>query len=788
MGLSLDTRHWVRGWHPKQPGNRLTTITLVVGALLVVGYFLLPSPDLQDLYYQLPETLAFFAVLAGVLIYRPPDVRPWLLLAAGIALTTAGDWTWVILARIYNLEPFPSIADGFYLSGMGLTVVAVVWMVRGRIPEGDRAGLVDALIVAVGVGLVSWTFLMAPIVADASALMAEIAFALAYPMLDILLLGVLVRILLAPGPRVPSLTFLLGAIVAFLVSDFPYAFLAITDGYYTGHIVDAGWLIGAVLWAAAALHPSMRQVAEPIESGDVRLSWWRLALLAAASLMAPAVLVIQWATNNPIDVPVIAAGSVILFLLVIARLGGVVSDLRSTLHQRQTLEEELHRRALTDPLTGLANRTLFSDRLDRALAQRDQRVAALFLDLDDFKTINDTYGHQAGDELLIAIADALRRSVRPGDTVARLGGDEFAILVERDATEGTARMLADRLHGALRTPVRVAGRDRSIGASVGISLGMSGKATAETLMREADIAMYVAKGDGKGGSFVFDPRTHASVVRSIGLREDLERAIRHKQFELHYQPIIDIESGDVAGVEALVRWNHPVRGQLAPRDFIPVAESTGSIIALGKWIFQEACRQAVSWATVGSPLADGRFMSVNLSTVQLTHPGFVAFVTETLRRSGLVAGQLLVEVTESANPDEEAVSETLRRIHALGIRLAIDDFGTGYASMNRLPHTPFEIIKIDQSLVSLVATDTRAEAVVTGITDLARRLGATCIAEGVEQPEQLAHLRQMGCQLAQGYHFSPAVPVAELEALLRTAPTGRWSTLVRRATEPGLAS
>jgi diguanylate cyclase (GGDEF)-like protein len=499
------------------------------------------------------------------------------------------------------------------------------------------------------------------------------------------------------------------------------------------------------------------------------------------------VLVIQWVTGSPIDVPVIAAGCVVLFLLVIYRLGGVVSDLRSTLRQRQRLEKELERRALHDPLTGLANRTLFADRLDRALAQRDQRVATLFLDLDDFKTINDTHGHQAGDELLIAVADALRRSVRPEDTVARLGGDEFAVLIERGASEGSARVVADRLHAALRTPVYVAGRDRSIGASVGISLGMSGATTGETLMREADIAMYVAKGEGKGGSSVFDPRTHASVVRSIGLREDLERAIRHRQFELHYQPIIEVESGDLAGVEALVRWRHPTRGLLAPAEFIPVAESTGSIIELGKWIFQEACRQAVTWSTVDSPLAGGRFMSVNLSTVQLTHPGFVAFVTETLRWSGLVGGQLLVEVTESANPDADVVSATLTQLHALGIRLAIDDFGTGYASMGRLPHTPFEIIKIDRSLVAEVASNPRTESVVTGITDLARRLNAVCIAEGVEQPEQLVRLRQMGCQLAQGFHFSSALPAAGLEALVRDASPGRWSVATRPAVNPNTA-
>ena len=769
---------------PTLSANRLTALSLLIGAALVIGYFLLPSPDLQDFAYQVPEMLSVVAVLAGVVINRPSDARPWLLLAGGLALTTIGDWTWVILARVYGLEPFPSIADVFYLGGIGLTIAAVVWMVRGRIPGGDRAGIVDALIVAAGVGLVSWSFLMAPIVADSAGAFIEIAFSLAYPMLDILLIGILVHILLAPGPRVLSLTLMMGAILAFLLSDLPYAILALSDGYYTGHIVDAGWLIGTALWAAAALHPSMREVAAPVSVGEVRLSAWRLALLAAASLMAPAVLVIQWMIGNPIDVPGIAVGCVVLFLLVIVRLGGVVNDLRSTLHHRERLEWELERRALHDPLTGLPNRALFSDRLNRALAQRDERVATLFLDLDDFKTINDTFGHQVGDELLVAVADALHRSIRPEDTVARLGGDEFAVLIERDATEGTARMLASRLHAALRAPVQVAGRDRAIGVSIGISLGTSRTSNAETLMREADIAMYVAKGDGKGGSSVFDPRTHASVVRSIGLREDLERAIRHRQFELHYQPIIDIGAGDLVGVEALVRWRHPVRGLLAPGDFIAASESTGSIIQLGEWIFEEACRQAVAWSSAGLPLADGRFMSVNLSAVQLVHPGFVDFVADTLQRSGMRADRMLVEVTESANPDADIVSATLTQLHALGIRLAIDDFGTGYASMGRLPHTPFEMIKIDQSLVALIASDERAEAVITGITDLASRLGAVCVAEGVEQQDQLVCLRQIGCQFAQGFHFSPALPVEDLEALLRPPSTGRWPALVRRAMHP----
>jgi EAL domain-containing protein (putative c-di-GMP-specific phosphodiesterase class I) len=336
-----------------------------------------------------------------------------------------------------------------------------------------------------------------------------------------------------------------------------------------------------------------------------------------------------------------------------------------------------------------------------------------------------------------------------------------------DAREGLARRLADRMHAALRMPMRVAGQDRAIGVSIGIALGHSGTSEAESLMREADIAMYVAKGAGKGGSSVFDSRTHASVVRGLGLGDDLQRAITEHQFELEYQPIVDLRTGTMAGVEALVRWRHPVRGLLVPDDFIPVAESTGMIVDLGKWIITEACRQAVTWS--GAPnglLAGDRFMSINLSTVQLTDPRFVEFVTETLKHSAVTPRQLMLEVTESANPDAEVVAETLRLIHDMGVRLAIDDFGTGYASMSRLANIPFEVIKIDISLVALVDTDARTQSVVTGITDLARRLGALTVAEGIERMEQLAPLRQMSCDLAQGFHFTPSLPPAELEALL----------------------
>ena len=742
---------------------------LGAGVAFIAAYFLAFDTATQSLLYQVPGMIATIAVVAGIARYRPAEPRPWLTLAFGLSLTVAGDWTWVVLERLGE-EPFPSIADALYLGGLGATAIAVVTLLRNRIPGGDRAGLIDALIVAVGAGLLSWTFLMEPLVSDPAASMGEIAVALAYPIVDILLLGVLVRLFLMPGRRVPALEFIVLALVALVLTDFPYAIVSLEGGYYTGHILDAGWMAASFLWAAAALHPSMRNVAEPVEVGEAELTPLRLVLLACASLMAPAVLVIQALTGQPIDVAVIATGCVVLFLLVIARLGGLVSDLRANLHARRTLEDALAHRARHDSLTGLPNRGLFYDRLQHALSRRSEQVAVLFMDLDDFKTVNDTYGHQAGDDLLIDVGDAIRRSVRAADTVARLGGDEFAILLDRDATVAVARDLAVRLQAAVGTPRMIAGHERAIGTSIGITTGTSGKASAESLMREADVAMYVAKSHGKGSHSVFDPRTHDVVVRTLGLQGDLERGIRERQFELHYQPIVSLATGELAGVEALVRWRHPTRGLIMPREFIHLAEVTGAIGDLDRWVVEEAGRQARAWGADG-PTGGDRFMSVNLSPMALTQPGFVTLVSHVLDASGLNPEQLILEVTETVQPDPRGFATMLSGLKALGVRLAIDDFGTGFASVSRLLESPFDVIKIDEGLVHAMGSDRRAEAIVSGIIDLGRRLGADTIAEGIEGASEVTALRQMGCDFGQGFHFATPLPAEQLAE--RTVREGR---------------
>jgi diguanylate cyclase (GGDEF)-like protein len=769
LGSSRDAR--LRAFRASGAGAAWK-LWLGSGLAMSVSYFALPSQALQDVLYQVPGMLAVVAVVIGVIIHRPSDSRPWWVLALGLALSSVGDWTWVVLDSAYGLDPFPSVADVFYLAGMGLVAASLLWLVRGRVPGGDRAGVLDALIAAVGFGMLSWLFLMTPIVANPSQSAVEIAVALAYPMLDILLLGVMVRLFLAPGRRVTSLWFLIAALVAFLAADFPYALLALDGSYQTGNLVDAGWLVGAAFWGAAALHPSMRNVADPVAPGERRFSGWRMALLAGASLMPPVVLVVEAASGGPIDVPVIATGCVVLFLLVILRLEGVVNDLRATLRQRSVLEAELQRRAMHDPLTGLANRVLFRDRLGQALARRDGRVAVLFLDLDDFKTVNDTWGHAAGDALLVEVAGALRRNVRGGDTVARLGGDEFAVLLEDGPDMYGAGQVADKLIGAVAAPVSISGNRLATGVSVGVSLGMHGTATAEDLMRDADIAMYVAKGKGKGCFTVFESDTHQHVVRGLELRSDLQRAIEQKEFELYYQPVVHLASGATVGVEALVRWHHPGLGLLQPADFIPLTETTGAIVPLGRWILERACRDAARWA-------DGdRFVGVNLSALQLVQPGFADLVASILSSSGLAPQRLLLELTETTRLDQEAGAANLAQLERMGIRLAIDDFGTGWASFSQLRRIPFDIVKIDRSFVEHLSAGSRSESLISGIVDLARRLGVAVIAEGIETDAQRAHLQRLGAAYGQGFHLARPMPIAKLRKHLAPAP-------VPPATAPG---
>jgi diguanylate cyclase (GGDEF)-like protein/PAS domain S-box-containing protein len=456
-------------------------------------------------------------------------------------------------------------------------------------------------------------------------------------------------------------------------------------------------------------------------------------------------------------------------LLLEPSVGGLVMTLRDTT-ERNRLERELTHQAFHDSLTGLANRQLFTDRLGHALQTRrgaPAPLAVLFLDLDDFKVVNDSLGHSVGDQLLAEVGRRIADTVRSGDTAARLGGDEFAVLLE-DSDLASAEAFAGRLLTALDAPFL--DTELSLRVSIGVAPGVPGEATAEETLRNADVAMYLAKDRGKGTVATYEPQLHADALDRLALRGELQRTLRGGADELvlFFQPTVRLSSGQISGFEALVRWQHPERGLLSPDRFIPMAEETGMILPLGTWVLQEACRAAVS---LGKD--DGLTMAVNISARQLGDPGFLDVVTQALRASGLSPNRLVLEITETAVlGDLNMVTPKLKALRARGIRVAVDDFGTGYSSLSYLSNLPVDVLKVDKSFIDRVAMSAHAQSVADAILAMGRNLSLQTVAEGVEMDDQAAWLRAANCDLGQGYLWSRPVPLDAALALVRQgAPT-----------------
>jgi diguanylate cyclase (GGDEF)-like protein len=454
------------------------------------------------------------------------------------------------------------------------------------------------------------------------------------------------------------------------------------------------------------------------------------------------------------------------------RLDGSVAELSEAYGRERETARQLKHMALHDSLTRLGNRALFLDRVEHALARARRiggEVAVLFFDLDDFKTINDSLGHSTGDLVLVSVAERLRDCLRHADTAARLGGDEFAVLLEDIDSADDAGRSAERILEAVHAPFMVEGKQVFIHGSIGIALGPSGGSSGEgvELLRNADMAMYIAKGKGKGRYEFFEPRMHTGVLQRLELKADLERAIHEGEFTIHYQPIVVLGSGAIEGMEALVRWDHPERGLIPPGDFLPLAEETGLVVEIGNWVLTEACRQAVAWRAW--PGASGPLqVSVNLSPSQIDQPELVTDVADALRESGLDADGLVLEITEGVlMQDTDSVIRKLARLKRLGLRLAIDDFGTGYSSLEYLRRFPFDVIKVAKPFVDGVTQGPEESALARAIIKLGDTFDLQTVAEGIEDAAQIRELEQMGCTLGQGYLFSRALEPAQMDPLVR---------------------
>ena len=455
-------------------------------------------------------------------------------------------------------------------------------------------------------------------------------------------------------------------------------------------------------------------------------------------------------------------------LLTDPSVNGVVLTCRD-ITERVRLEAQLTHQAFHDPLTGLANRALFLDRVEHALgrlARGNTLAAVLFIDLDDFKTVNDALGHTAGDTLLTDVAHRLTAHLRPGDTAARLGGDEFAVLVEDATDRSTITTVAQRLIATLAQPFTIADTTVSINASIGIA-ARDTTDSAQLLIRDADIAMYDAKTNGKGRYAWFDPPMRAQAIDRWKLRTDLANALPHNQLFLEYQPIIDLVTGRIAGAEALLRWHHPTRGTIPPGEFIPIAEQTGLITEIGDWVLRTATREAATWQPLAAP-ARRLYLSVNVSAVQLRDHAIVTRVRDALAHADLPADALMLELTESTLMDDVDHARTvLSELKDLGASVAIDDFGTGYSSLAYLRQFPVDLLKIDRSFVNELDTHTRSRSLAHDIIALAQALDLTSIAEGIETPEQLARLQAINCTMGQGYHLGRPMAPQDLMARIR---------------------
>ncbi len=999
---------------------------LIAGTVLCVLYVSVPpfrgsGPVINGIGLS-----GVLAVVIGTRRYAPAARLAWSCFALALFLFWLGDvYTYSYPKLVHAAVPFPSVGDGFYLTFYPVLMLGLLLLVRRRNKGAEGPGLIDSLIMSLGLSLVSGVLLIAPYAHDASLPLLPKLVSIAYPMGDIILLAAIIRLAVDSGKRRPAFFLLSASTVTLLITDFVHGLLTLHNGYHHQLALGAGWIFFYLLWGAGALHPSMRDLDQAGGHRQPRLSPLRLAVLSGSSLIAPGLEMVKIMQHDNADLQYITGASGVLFCFVVLRMDGLIrareksvsresaltaaggmlvaaasrqeiiaaalraavdlapeatiirmclilpdrmrvltlreddsltewmtagnfarslhtdgdlavsaalrfalrlpaetesllalpievqgetdpavlvvageqatagesrnalrtlgtqvalalesaglseevhrraseerlsslvqnsSDLITVLDaslnivyqspsiervlgytadevtgrsfelllptserarlslrltdgsvrgrseviecllahrdgsvrhfeilhtnllddpavrgivlngrdvsERKAFEEQLSHQAFHDSVTHLANRALFNERVRHAVARARREhisLAVIFVDLDDFKTVNDSLGHAAGDTVLREVAKRLSLNIRAADTAARFGGDEFAVLLEDVEDPQSAADTAERILAALRQPVPLDQKEIAVHASLGISVAEAGTPTdADELIRNADAAMYIAKAEGKGGYRMFEPAMHERVLARLELRGDLERAVERGEFEVHYQPLVRLEDDVVSGVEALLRWRHPTRGLVPPDQFVPFAEETGLIIPIGRWVLHQGCRQAkILQQRLGELTAPT--VSINLSVKQLFNSDIAADVAATLEEFELDPSALTLEITESVMmTDTELAVRRLTELRDLGVRLAMDDFGTGYSSLSYLSRFPLDVLKMDRSLLA-----DGESPVMSGLASAVLGLGETfaleVVAEGIEFSEQSQTLKDLGCEVGQGFYFA----------------------------------
>jgi diguanylate cyclase len=743
-------------------GSMPSVAFLGAGLAGLVLYATGPATLLGPLFLLI-VVASIIATVAGTLRHlRSGTRRPWWAIVTAECLFLGGAVLRLLVPGAGLTPPGPAAAipDILVMPGYAALAYALIDMLRRRSAVQDEPARVDAALIGLGTALAAWTFLIAPRVGAGTVPALMQLVAAVFPMVDVLLMVIVTQLIFAAGVRKAALWLVGVATFAMFLGDLLYALRE--DGLNTSlPVLDLLFLTAFLTMAGAALHPTMRTLGEPQPAAARDLGLARTAGIGAV-LVAPNALALLSPPPTLWNGLVRLAVSALLAGLIIVRV------VRAN-NSRARAERATAHRATHDALTELPNRELLAESVAgwRERGVGKDEVGLLFIDLDRFKMVNDTWGHEVGDELLRAVAARLTGAVREHDLVCRIGGDEFAVAFAAPDPAALAESLAQRLLDLFAKPFALSVGTIVITASIGVASGV-GSTGALELIRDADTAMYKAKESGRNGYAFFDASLRERVQTRVNLEQALRGALERHELSVHYQPIIDLQSDELVGFEALMRWDHPVLGRVSPLEFIPIAEDTGLIVPTGAWLLEEAAAQLVGWQAQRPEYARPLHISVNLSVRQLREPALLDTIRSVLDRTGLPPSALWLEITESGViEDPEASLAALHALCALGVTLCIDDFGTGYSSLNYLRRFPAGIVKIDRAFVDGVGQDCDDEAIVRTVIAMAHALGQQVVAEGVEQAVHRDWLRAHGCDLAQGYFYSPPRPPAAQTHLVR---------------------